>query len=75
MTKKDVIMLDKREELAEDHPFLRTELGQYAFQLGFDTATESVVEQAYKWLERYVWPMTGVDYFALTESFRKAMEE
>ena len=75
MTKKDDIMFDKREELAEDHPFLRTELGQYAFQLGFDVAAESMLEQACEWLEKNVWPMTGVDYSALTESFKNAMNE
>lgn len=33
------------------------------------------IERACKWLERNVWPMTGVNYSALTESFKKAMAE
>ena len=33
------------------------------------------IEKACDWLEKNVWPMTGVDYSALTESFYKAMED
>lgn len=83
MKNNDKIMFDKREELAEEHPFLRTELGQYAFQLGFDAAVANVLERACNWLKKhadgYTWynEMEGesgmIDDFI--DDFKKAMEE
>ena len=85
MSKNDEIMFDKREELAEEHPFLRTELGQYAFQLGFDAATKSVLERVYEWVRDNYLKECGTLGFENThitlyqepalEALRKAMEE
>ena len=36
---------------------------------------EHMLKEALKWLNENVWPMTGVDYSALTESFLKAMKK
>lgn len=45
------------------------------FEDGAKWADKMMIEKACEWLEKNVWPMTGVDHSALTESFKKAMEE
>lgn len=43
--------------------------------LQMEEGSKQTIEKACEWLEKNVWPMTGVDHFALSESFKKAMKE
>jgi len=39
------------------------------------TRTDVFIEKACKWLEKNIAELTGVDSYAITESFKQAMEE
>lgn len=42
---------------------------------GYAKGESDTIGRAVKWLEENVWPFTGVDYTALTESFIDAMNK
>ena len=39
------------------------------------TRTDAFIEKACVWLEKNIAEATGIDSYAITESFKKAMEE
>lgn len=39
------------------------------------TQTDAFIEKACKWLEKNIAEATGIDSYAITESFKQAMEE
>ena len=39
------------------------------------TRTDAFIDKACEWLEKNIAEATGIDSYAITESFKKAMEE
>lgn len=41
----------------------------------FNRFRKNFIEESLKWLEEYVWPMTGVDHSQLSTEYKKALED
>ena len=61
-------------ECEEDY-FLNEEKVSVIFEAGAEWADKTMIEKACKWLEKNIAELTGVDSYAITESFKKYMED